>query len=147
MVKFITIGVPDAPRNLEPVDVSKTSITIDWQPPRNDGGAPIRGYHVERRQGFSSRFIPISKDLVPEPTYTDTNVYHGMEYEYRVRAENEAGPGAWSQPCSPIQAKEAFSKFKIIFFVLLPTTLRDNKLDHTKLVDFQSKRFFCNVVN
>ncbi len=53
--------VPDAPRNVECVEVSPSAIGIEWTPPRRDGGAPIRTYIVERRQGYSSRFLAITR--------------------------------------------------------------------------------------
>ncbi|KAH8419235.1 hypothetical protein KR222_011240, partial [Zaprionus bogoriensis] len=38
-------GVPSKPQNLTVLDVSSTSITMSWHPPRNQNGA-IAGYHV-----------------------------------------------------------------------------------------------------
>ena len=39
---------PFAPRNLKVIDFHTDYITISWQPPENDGGAPIKGYVVEK---------------------------------------------------------------------------------------------------
>ena len=104
------LDVPDAPKNLECVEISAGAVALEWVPPRHDGGAPIRGYTVERRQGYSSRFIPISKVLVLDTYYRDTSVYEGQEYEYRIVAENEAGQSEASRPVGPIAARQPFSK-------------------------------------
>ena len=42
--------VPDSPKNVECVEVGVGAIAVEWAPPRRDGGAPVRGYIVERRQ-------------------------------------------------------------------------------------------------
>ena len=39
---------------------------LTWQPPENDGGSKIKGYHVERRLTSSSRWLKINKDVVTE---------------------------------------------------------------------------------
>ena len=102
--------VPDAPRNVEATEVSGRTIVIEWMTPRNDGGAPIRGYIVERKQAFSSRFVRVNRGLLGENYYKDTSVLADTDYEYRVAAENEAGAGAFSQATGPILAREPFGK-------------------------------------
>lgn len=39
------VAVPSKPQNLTVLDVSSTSITMSWHPPKNQNGA-IAGYHV-----------------------------------------------------------------------------------------------------
>ncbi len=101
---------PDAPRGLDAVETSRRHITIEWNEPRNDGGAPVRGYIIERRQGYSGRFVRIGRGLVYDTYFRDNNVYEGMGYEYRVAAENEAGEGTFSKPLGPVLAKDPFGK-------------------------------------
>ena len=103
--------VPEAPRNVEPTEVSNRAIVIEWTSPRHDGGAPIRGYVVERKQAYSSRFVRVNRGLMGENYYKDTQVVSGTDYEYRVAAENEAGVGAFSKSTGPINAREPFGKF------------------------------------
>ena len=102
--------VPDAPKNLECIEAFSNAIGLEWAPPRRDGGAPVRGYIVERRQGYSSRFIPVNKGFVLDNYFRDTSVYDGQEYEYRIVAENEAGQSEPSRPIGPIAARQPFSK-------------------------------------
>jgi titin len=107
--------VPDAPRNLEATEVSGRSIVVEWAAPRNDGGAPIRGYVLERKQAFSTRFVRLARGLVGETYYKDTAVLADTDYEYRVAAENEAGVGAFSQSTGPILAREPFGNYTTSF--------------------------------
>ena len=76
--------------------------------PRNDGGAPVKDYVVERRQGYSNRFIHVGRGPVTDTFFRDTNVYEGSDYEYRVSAENEAGVGSPCKSTGPITAKDPF---------------------------------------
>ena len=92
-------------------EVTHSFMTVEWDAPFNNGGAAIKGYVVQRRQGVSSRFIPISKGLVHDTFFRDHNVFGGMDYEYRVAAENEAGEGAFSKPTPVVVAKDPFGEF------------------------------------
>ena len=84
---FMFLEPPDAPCNEEVTEVSHHHIMIEWDRQTNDGGAPIKGYIVQRRQGFSSRFIPISKGLVHDTYFRDVNVYPGMDYEWWLKTK------------------------------------------------------------
>ena len=50
---------PAAPEDLANADTSKTSSVLTWQPPSNDGGAPVTGYYVEMMAPFSSRWTKV----------------------------------------------------------------------------------------
>ena len=93
------------------MEIGKHGITLEWLPPRNDGGAPVRGYVIERRQGYDSQFMPIMKGIVLDTWYRDTNVFSGNDYEYRIAAENEAGVGPFSMGTGPVVARDPFGKF------------------------------------
>ena len=101
---------PDVPRNLQAVEVSRSAVTLEWEAPSSDGGSPVRGYIVERRQGFSSRFMRISRGLVLDHYYRDTTVFEDLDYEYRIAAENDTGRGNWCQPVGPIVARDLFGR-------------------------------------
>lgn len=49
------LGPPGPPRKLHVEHLSKTSLTLVWEKPDLDGGSPVTGYYVEKRQGFSTR--------------------------------------------------------------------------------------------
>ncbi|XP_064646233.1 titin-like [Lineus longissimus] len=100
-------GPPEAPTVS---DIFKTSAVVNWQPPANDGGAPILGYHLERRLTSSSRWTKINDKIVKELTFKDNDLKEGMEYMYRVMAENKAGVGPPSEPSKPFTAKDPWDK-------------------------------------
>lgn len=96
---------PEAPGKPEIVDYDKDHIDLKWEPPEFDGGAPIIGYHVERKESKSNRWAKITLKPVPEPEYTDGTVTAGRNYQYRVIAVNKAGPSPPSEPSDTATAK------------------------------------------
>ncbi|CAH8526186.1 unnamed protein product [Heterobilharzia americana] len=89
---------PGAPEKPKIADYDRTHIDIEWEPPEDDGGAPIKGYHVERREPRSQRWMRLTRVPQPDLTFSDSGVREGKEYEYRVIAVNEAGLGEPSPP-------------------------------------------------
>ncbi|CAH1802736.1 unnamed protein product, partial [Owenia fusiformis] len=96
-------GPPDAPIISE---IFKDSCQATWSPPESDGGAPIIGYHIERRQATSTRWVKVNTDVIEELTMKATGLNEGMDYEFRVAAENKAGIGKYSPPSKPFKAKD-----------------------------------------
>ena len=52
------------PKNLECLSRSYNHVEIGWKKPSNDGGAPIKGYMVERKEKNSKKWNRINKDLI-----------------------------------------------------------------------------------
>uniref|UniRef100_A0A3P8P0K5 Titin n=1 Tax=Astatotilapia calliptera TaxID=8154 RepID=A0A3P8P0K5_ASTCA len=69
---------PVAPGTPVISSVTKDSMVVEWKPPTNNGGSPILGYHLERKEKNNTRF-------------RTTELEEGIEYEFRVYAENVAG--------------------------------------------------------
>jgi titin len=88
---------------------------VTWKPPSNDGGSPIAGYHIERHLTSSTRWVKLNKKLLIELTFKDDDLKEGMEYEYRVMAENKAGVGPPSEPSKPFTAKNPWSELILSF--------------------------------
>uniref|UniRef100_A0A8C3DNX8 Uncharacterized protein n=1 Tax=Corvus moneduloides TaxID=1196302 RepID=A0A8C3DNX8_CORMO len=92
-----TVKVLDTPGPPGPItfkDVTRTSITLMWDAPILDGGSRIHHYVVEKRE--ASRRTGQTKQL----TFTVEGLVENTEYEFRVKAKNDAG---YSEP------REAFS--------------------------------------
>ena len=104
--------VPDAPRNLQAKDSSKKSCTLVWDSPKSDGGSPVTGYTVERRPSYSTKWMKV-KDFIPGTTLKVSDLEEGEEYEFRVFAENKAGPGKASEPCGVV-AKDPFGELILL---------------------------------
>ncbi len=49
---------PEAPGTPECVGHTSDSITLQWTRPQNDGGNPVRGYVIEKKEKGTDRWIP-----------------------------------------------------------------------------------------
>jgi len=90
-------SLPMTPTNLRVDTVSRDSITLKWDAPRETGGVPLSGYLIEQQDGKSSRWKVAAYVDPTRTSWTLTNLIQGYEYSFRVRAENAEGAG---QPCS-----------------------------------------------
>ncbi|KAF7659757.1 hypothetical protein LDENG_00293790, partial [Lucifuga dentata] len=102
--------VPDAPKQPTVKDVCHDSALISWEPPA-DGGKPITGYIVERKETMANRWVRCNTEPVyPSVEYLVTELLQGCEYEFRVSAENMVGAGDPSPPSKPVFAKDPIVK-------------------------------------
>lgn len=108
-------AVSDAPRSVEVADVTKTTATISWQPPAQDGGTPITGYFVERCTKSSDRWVRQNREPVTETSYDDDKLMEGTEYSYRVIAVNKRGESSPSEQSEPFVAKNPYGKPSALF--------------------------------
>ena len=65
---------------------------------------------MERKEKTSSRWVRVTKETITETTFTSTGLTEGTEYQFRVYAENLAGPGPASEPSDLQKAKLPFGK-------------------------------------
>lgn len=94
-----TTGPPTAPERFMYTERTKNSVTLDWKPPRNDGGSPIIGYIVDKRRHDSNEFERVNKRLCPTTSLLVDNLAELHMYEFRVKAVNEIGE---SEPSLPL---------------------------------------------
>lgn len=76
-----------------------------WTPPSNDGGSPITGYIIEKREKGSPKWTKAGETGPHETKGTVDNLDEGAEYEFRVKAVNAAGPGEPSQASKSVITK------------------------------------------
>ena len=107
---FFVIDVPEAPDKPQVTAVDITQITITWSPPDSDGGSPIKGYIIEKKETSSTRWTKATKDSVFETTLTVRDLIEGKEYEFHVAAFNKAGTGPFSEPSEPRITKPPYGK-------------------------------------
>ena len=110
---FITNSLSDVPSSPSAPTVSDTtasSMTLSWSPPKSDGGTPITGYTIERKDKFSSRWSKVTKEPVTETTFKVSNLKEGEDYQFRVTAENIRGTGQPGDACSFVTAKHPYGK-------------------------------------
>uniref|UniRef100_A0A3B4AB85 Titin n=1 Tax=Periophthalmus magnuspinnatus TaxID=409849 RepID=A0A3B4AB85_9GOBI len=103
------LDTPSAPINLKVQEITNQSVTLAWEPPLLDGGSKIKNYIVEKRESTRKTYA-INKTLIHETTFKSYPLEEGVEYEYRVYAENIVGVGRCSKvsegcvardPCDP----------------------------------------------
>ncbi|XP_068611052.1 myosin binding protein Cb isoform X2 [Brachionichthys hirsutus] len=105
-VLFVKIvDVPDPPEHVKCTSVEEDSATITWEAPKFDGGAPLKGYLMERKKKGSSRWTKLNFDVYDSTTYEAKRMIEGVLYEMRVFAVNSIGlspPSLNSKPFMPI---------------------------------------------
>ena len=111
-------GKPDAP---EITKINKREVSLAWIPPADDGGADIINYVIQYRVEGGFKWVTSNVDHVSITLYTVTGLSEGTIYEFRLAAENRAGAGPFSEPTSPVEAKELVCKlfFLIFYFQVL----------------------------
>uniref|UniRef100_A0A7N9ARH9 Titin n=1 Tax=Mastacembelus armatus TaxID=205130 RepID=A0A7N9ARH9_9TELE len=89
---------------------TRDNMVVEWKPPTNNGGSPILGYHLERKEKNSLLWTKLNKLLITDTHFKTTELEEGIEYEFRVYAENIAGVSPASKvsestvardPCDP----------------------------------------------
>ena len=99
-IQFEVVGTPSAPGAPRPFPQSQSeTITMSWQQPSDDGGAPILYYNVEERRGAQQR--------CDTNTCVFRKLTNGSRYSFRVQAVNRVGPGEWSEESEQARADTA----------------------------------------
>lgn len=94
-------------------DVHKEGCTLKWNPPVDDGGAPIDHYLVEKLDTETGRWMPALK--TKDPKAEVENLVPGHEYKFRVSAVNNEGVSEPLEADHSIIAKNPFGKLSFVF--------------------------------
>ena len=112
------IDVPAAPENLKVKDITADSVTLQWSPPKSDGGAPLVGYEVEKRDAGRQQWTRVSRVPPTETICTVPKLLEGRGYLFRVMAENSEG---LSEPVTldkAVTPEQELSKCIICSFII-----------------------------
>ncbi len=85
-------------------DITENAVTVSWTEPATDGGSPVSGYIVERRE-MTGKWIRVNKTPILDVRYRACGLFEGNSYEFRIFAENVAGVSEPSYPSDPVKAK------------------------------------------
>src|ERR1700761_6859395 len=100
-------GAPEGP--LEAIDTRPDSITLQWKPPKDDGGSKIEKYVLEKKPKGSNKWQKVPGTIGPNDTQaTAKNLDDGQEYDFRVMAVNANGESEPLVTSGPIKAKFPF---------------------------------------
>jgi titin len=94
---------PGPPGIPEFSEVTDTSVKVTWTPPEDDGGAPIKNYHLEYSTG--TKWTPASLDVLTDTYLVAKRLKTDGEYQFRVCAENKVGSGPYSMNKKSINIK------------------------------------------
>ncbi|KAL1129846.1 hypothetical protein AAG570_012790 [Ranatra chinensis] len=104
---------PDKPGTPKPIDWGKDFVSLEWTPPKKDGGSPITSYIIEKRSKFGSPWEKGAEVPATSTQGTVDNLNEGEEYEFRVIAVNKGGPGEPSDPSQAVICKPRFLEPRI----------------------------------
>ncbi|XP_068116780.1 myosin-binding protein C, cardiac-type [Hyperolius riggenbachi] len=100
-INIKVIEVPDPPEAPKILNIGEDFCTVQWEPPKYDGGMPVLGYVLERKKKKSYRWMRLNYDLVKELTYESKRMIEGAVYEIRIYAVNIIGMSHHSQSSQP----------------------------------------------
>lgn len=103
---------PEGPVQVTDLDVDRATLT--WLKPKDNGGADIKSYTVERREAGRSMWtrqeIPNASTL----TFTAMDLQEGKEYYFRFFAENEVGMSNPLEMDEPVIPKSPFGRWTVM---------------------------------
>jgi len=100
-------GKPGAP---DVKEATKTSATLTWKPPTDNGGSDITNYVVEFRADGAFKWKRATEALVAGTTHVVKGLDENIKYEFRVSAENKAGVGPASEASMPVRLEDAMGR-------------------------------------
>jgi len=133
--------VPEAPSDLQVVDVTYEIATLEWQ----DNSDDELGFRIARRLLPWTRWDPIGEVTANITIFTDSTVQYNREYGYRVSAFNEAGESGWCQevivetPEGPPGAPEHLHTQAIDWDVVLLTWTRTSENETGFIIERRSQ--------
>lgn len=86
-------------------DWDKKSVDLVWKPPDTDGGSPITSYIIEKKDKLSTKWQKACEVIGDKCEAKVPDLIEGMDYQFRVRAVNKAGPGVPSDASDTVTAK------------------------------------------
>ena len=113
--------VPTAPQGpLEVSDITADSVVLHWKPPKDDGGIDLTGYIIERRDTKRAVWTKIGSVDGVTLDFKVTGLQEGMEYLFRVSAENEVGISEPLERDSVVVPKSPFGRLFPLMCLLPP---------------------------
>jgi hypothetical protein len=102
-------------------EITADGINLEWGPPTDDGGAEVSNYIVEKRRTTDSKWATVAS-ATQKNTIRVIRLHDGIEYIFRVFAENKYGVGEYLRS-DPVIAMHPFSELLLIQHDLHPMYL------------------------
>lgn len=85
-------------------------MSLSYETPSSDGGSPLTGYCIERKERNSLLWVKANESVVRGLEYNCTGLMEGLEYAFRVSALNKAGQGKPSKQTDWVTARTPIGK-------------------------------------
>lgn len=120
--------------------ITNESVTLNWQPPAKDGGAPVTNYVIEYRDAKRTTWSKAGDVSADKTFFVADKLLTGNEYYFRVIAVNEEGQG------QPLESLETVRPEKPIGEQYKPLLLVSKKSLLKKFDYFQNDiNIFCST--
>lgn len=118
-------GPPSKPVGpIKILDIQRTSTTIEWQPPSDDGGSPLKAYIIEVKEQTRTTWKKVDRLPADITTYCIQNLTEKTDYLIRVFAENSVGMSEPLETENIVRIKSPYGEFWIDYLKILSTISR-----------------------
>ncbi|XP_036376854.1 M-protein, striated muscle-like [Megalops cyprinoides] len=101
-----TIAVPGPPHDLQVSEVRKDSLVLLWKPPVYQGRDPVNGFYIDIKEAEAEEeaWRSVNEKATDKKYMKIKGLKEGVNYVFRVRAQNKAGVGKASEATEPVLA-------------------------------------------
>lgn len=100
----IATAEPASPKRMDIVDTTDNSVSLAWLKPEHDGGSRIQCYVIEAKPKDTDKWVVVG--TTKSVTFVVEKLNKGEEYNFRVKAKNEAGYSRPRETLAPVLVKE-----------------------------------------
>ena len=105
------LATPKAPERVQITDTRLDSITLTWQPAKEDSSsARVTAYVIEKRDVTKTKWTHVARVASHVRRYDVTGLTSGSRYYFRVRTVNKAGTGEAVEYEQPVSFDRKFCK-------------------------------------
>lgn len=91
LTSFLFLGKPGAPKTITVKESGKDFVSVEWSPPKSDGGSKLTGYRLLLREDGTEEWKEVGKAGGMDSNYTFKNLNDKKNYFFAVVAENKLG--------------------------------------------------------
>lgn len=102
--------VPSVPLNFHVVDVTKSSVTLQWEKPLHDGGSRLNGYAIEACKVGTDRWSAVATAKASASKQTIQSLVENDQYLFRIRATNSRGASEPVDTVTPVTIQDIKGK-------------------------------------
>lgn len=112
--KLFLSDVPSAPYDVDVNEIFHNSCVVSFKPSKDDGGAPILKYVIERLDlSLKAQWDNVGEVMQGEKcVYKVEDLIAKKEYKFRIRAVNKLGSSEPAMFGKPVLAKDPWGTFQ-----------------------------------